>query len=143
MLKNNSNDDKLSPVSSETEINQIWGGNVTKSGLYTFSALVVAGLVTFSSPGFAAEESEFLDVKNLSAGNFLNLREEPVLTAQKVGTVPANTTGVRNLGCQVGMPLKDWRKATSKVRVVEMKRRWCKVEYEGQTGWAAGDFLSE
>lgn len=114
-----------------------------KFGIFSVCAFAFVATVTVASSGFASEEPEFLEIRNLSAGNFLNLREEPVLTAQKIGAIPAEIAQVRNLGCQVGMPLKDWRKASSKVRAVEMKRRWCKIEYDGLTGWAAGDFLSE
>ena len=142
-MKNGHKDVRISRAHSNQQIRQVCGSNMMKYGIFSMGSLALAAMVTFASVGFASEEPEFLEIRNLSAGNFLNMREEPVLTAQKIGTVPASVAQVRNLGCQVGMPLKDWRKASSKVRAVEMKRRWCKIEYDGLTGWAAGDFLSE
>lgn len=143
LLKDFDKDVRVSLGYSNSRLRHDCGGMMMKYGIFSIGAFAVAAVMTVASSGYASEEPAFLEIRNLSADGFLNMREEPVLTAQKVGTVPASIQQVRNLGCQVGMPLKDWRKASSKVRRVEMKRRWCKIEHDGLTGWAAGDFLSE
>ncbi|TNE38378.1 MAG: hypothetical protein EP348_05005 [Alphaproteobacteria bacterium] len=102
-------------------------------------ALVVTGIVT-ASPASAVEEPSYFRV-NLQSGGKLNVRKTPSLKGAKVGALPAKAEKVVNHGCHVGMPYLEWREATTAVRKVETRRKWCNIEYKGVTGWTAGQYL--
>lgn len=70
----------------------------------------------------------FFMVTGISRGSSLRLRREPNLRSAVVAHIPFNARGIRNLGCQEGIP---------------SRQRWCLVEYKGMTGWAFGGYLKE
>jgi uncharacterized protein YraI len=110
-------------------------------------ALVSLGLVmaatTYSSTVLAQENGpEYFQVK-MKPGSTLNVRKDPSLKSQKIGSLQAGTAGISNLGCHVGMPYLEWRNSTTAIRKVETRRKWCNIEYNGMVGWTAGKYLAE
>jgi hypothetical protein len=101
--------------------------------------------IAFASPAARADADgpDFLRVVGIRAGAMLNIRAEPDASSRKAGELPANADGIRNLGCQGGMNIVEWEKATPTEREAARHKRWCKIEYRGVTGWAAGWFLGE
>ncbi|PHQ72202.1 MAG: hypothetical protein COB93_01265 [Sneathiella sp.] len=96
-----------------------------------------------SSPAQAEQgDPDYFQV-NMKPGSQLNVRKDPSVKAEKVGTLKAGTDQIANLGCHVGMPYLEWRKATTAVRKVETRRKWCNIEYNGMIGWTAGQYLQE
>ena len=109
------------------------------------AAVLAAGLsIAFSSlapmANANADDPDFFRV-NMKPGAKLNVRKDPSLKAAKVGALPAQTEGIVNLGCHVGMPYLEWRNSTTAVRKVETRRKWCNIQYNGMTGWTAGQYL--
>jgi hypothetical protein len=106
--------------------------------------LLIAALA-FTAPAARADADgpDFLRVVDIRPGATLAIRAEPNATSARLGALPANADGIRNLGCQGGMNIVEWEKATPAEREAARRRRWCKIEYRGVTGWAAGWFLAE
>jgi len=86
------------------------------------------------------DHPQFFRVK-MKPGATLNVRKDPSIKAKKIGALPAETDGIVNLGCHVGMPYLEWRNSTTAVRKVETRRKWCNIQYNGMVGWTAGQYL--
>lgn len=103
--------------------------------------LATAGLAV---PAWAeASGPDYLQVVGVKNGNVLNVRSGPGQSHSVVGTIPAGSDGVRNLGCEGGMTLEEFSAASKSEQAAARYRRWCKVEFQGTTGWAAGWHLGE
>jgi uncharacterized protein YraI len=61
----------------------------------------------------------------------------------KIGEIPPDGDGVRNLGCQGGLSFTEWQAASEAERRAAARSRWCRIEYQGTQGWVAGRFLAE
>jgi uncharacterized protein YraI len=99
-----------------------------------------------SSPAAAtADGPDFYTVSGVEAGDALNIRAEPSPKAAKIGAIPPDGTCIRNLGCQGGLTYQEYIDLSPAERKARLKinPRWCKVEYQGVTGWVAGRYLGE
>ena len=107
--------------------------------------VVTAGLSVVITPLASTATAETDDPEyfrvNMKPGSTLNVRKDPSLKAPKIGSLNAETNGIVNLGCHVGMPYLEWRNSTTAVRKVETRRKWCNIQYNGMTGWTAGQYL--
>lgn len=92
-----------------------------------------------------ADGPDYYRVRGVSAGSALNLRAEPSLDAPRIGRIPADARCVRNLGCSGGLTFDEFTTLSpaERERRAQENPRWCKVEYEGRVGWAAGRYLAE
>lgn len=93
----------------------------------------------------AADGPDHYAVRGVAAGSAIDLRSEPRPTAPSIGRLPADAACVRNLGCQGGLTLDEFSKLDkdAQQRRLQENPRWCKVEYQGTTGWVEGQFLAE
>ncbi len=111
------------------------------------AALVAGLLLTVGSGALRAEADgpDYYAVRGVAADDVLNIRVEPDPQARKVGEIPPHGTCIRNLGCRGGLTFAEF----STLSPAEQERRarehprWCKVEYQGVTGWVAGRYLAE
>ena len=87
-----------------------------------FAATVALGLAGVPSAYATADGPDFFRVAGVASNDVLWIRSGPGARYRKVGSIPFNGTGVRNLGCG---------------------RRWCRVRYRGVTGYAAQRYLFE
>jgi hypothetical protein len=89
---------------------------------------LAAALAAFASgPAPAtADGPDHYRVQAVAKGSFLNLRAEPSTASPRIGRIPADAQCLKNLGCRL-----------------ERDLRWCKVEFQGATGWVAGAYLAE
>ena len=92
-----------------------------------------------------ADGPDFFAVRDVSDGDVLNIRVEPNAKARKVGTIAPNGTCIRNLGCQGGLTFREFTTLTPEQQKLRQREnpRWCRVEYQGVTGWVAGRYLGE
>ena len=95
--------------------------------------------------GAEADGPDFYQVTGVSADDVLNIRAEPVASAAKTGEIPPDGNCIRNLGCQGGLSYQEFTELSAAEREQRLQQnpRWCKVEYEGTTGWVAGRYLQE
>lgn len=75
----------------------------------------------------------------------LNIRAEPSARARKIGSIPHDASCIRNLGCQGGLTYQEFSELTPAQRTQRLREnpRWCRIEYQGVTGWVAGRYLAE
>ena len=116
-----------------------WGGFV--------AAVLVAlpiTLVPENAPG-EADGPDWFRVVDVAADDVLNIRAEPSAGSEKLGSIPPGSDCVRNLGCRGGLTLEEFTTLTPEQQAARLREnpRWCKVEYEGATGWVAGRYLAE
>jgi hypothetical protein len=92
-----------------------------------------------------ADGPEFYVVRGVAKDDVLNIRAEPNPHAAKVGEIPPDGTCIRNLGCQGGLTFQEFTELSpaEKEKRERENPRWCKVEYQGVTGWVAGRYLGE
>jgi len=111
-------------------------------------AALVASLLLTLGPGALRAEADGPDyyaVRGVAADDVLNIRAEPGPHGRKLGEIPPHGTCIRNLGCQGGLTLQEFSTLTpaEQERRAREHPRWCKVEYQGVTGWVAGHYLAE
>lgn len=90
-----------------------------------------------------ADGPDYFSVTGVASNDVLNIRETSSANARKIGSIPSNADGVRNLGCKNGLSYAEWEQATEAERQATAKRRWCKIDYQGLVGWVAARFLKE
>jgi hypothetical protein len=114
-------------------------------------AAVLTGMLVLAlglAPGHTRAEADGPDcyrVTGVAANDVLQLRDGPNPEARSIGSIPADATGLRNLGCQGGLTLQEFSTLSQAEKdAIQRKRpRWCNVDYRGQVGWVAGRFLAE
>jgi uncharacterized protein YraI len=101
-------------------------------------ALLDVGTVALADGG-----PDYYAVTGVAAGSVLNLRAEPSAGSRKIGKIPHDAQGLKNLGC-TGVPsFADWLKMSETERRRAGRDRWCRVCYQGLVGWVAGRYLME
>lgn len=90
-----------------------------------------------------ASGPDFFRVTGVAADDVLNIREAPDAGSAKIGEIPPDGDGVRNLGCQGGLSFAEWQAASEAERQAAARSRWCRINYQGVEGWVAGRFLAE
>lgn len=109
-------------------------------------AAMAATPVLLLQPAPAMAEADGPDhfrVTDVAGNDTLNIRSEPNARARKLGEIPPDGNGLRNLGCRGGLSFAEWQKATPAQRRASVRSRWCRIEYRGVTGWVAGRYLAE
>ncbi|MDV7143285.1 SH3 domain-containing protein [Tropicimonas sp. TH_r6] len=109
-------------------------------------AVLVAAVIAMLHPGVAAVDAsgpDYFRVVGVAWNDVLNIRNGPTARASKIGAIPPDGNGVRNLGCSGGMTYAQWEAATPTQRDAARKRVWCRIYYRGVEGWVAGWFLAE
>lgn len=108
------------------------------------AALIATGLG--ASGGAARAEADGPDhfrVTGVAADDELVIRAAASPKARRLGAVPHDGDGLRNLGCRGGLSFAQWEKASPAQRARAQRARWCRIEYRGVTGWVAGRYLGE
>ena len=107
---------------------------------------VIGLLLAISGPMVAmadADGPDFYRVVGVASNDVLNIRAKASASSNKVGTIPHDGDGIRNLGCQGGLSYAEWAEASEAERKAAKRRRWCRISYKGTEGWVAGRFLGE
>jgi len=108
----------------------------------------LAAAAAITGIGTAAGEADgpdFYAVAGVDAHDVLNVRSGPDPHAPKVGEIPPDGTCIRNLGCRGGLTFQEYTELSPAEQAKRLREspRWCRVEYQGVTGWVAGRYLAE
>jgi hypothetical protein len=120
---------------SGTRLFGVWGPGIM--------ALLAASLMGGPAAHAEADGPDFYRVTGVSEGGVLNVRSGPGLEHPTIGSLAFDADGIRNLGCEGGPTFAEWQSAGPAEREAARKRRWCRIEHGGTTGWAAGWHLAE
>lgn len=109
-------------------------------------AAVLTLLAANAGPALAeADGPDFFRVVGVAPDDVLNIRAEPGPHAEKIGEIPPDGSCIRNLGCRGGLTFEEYSTLSPDEQAARINQnpRWCRVEYQGTTGWAAGPYLAE
>jgi hypothetical protein len=92
-----------------------------------------------------ADGPDYFRVRGVAADEVLYIRDQPSPHAAKVGQIPPQGTCIRNLGCRGGLTYQEFSTLgkAEQAKREQANPRWCRIEYQGTTGWAAGRYLAE
>jgi len=113
---------------------------------FVLAAIAIGFFVLLSLPATGHPEADGPDwwaVTRVGTDDVLNIRAEASGSARKIGEIPHDGHGLRNLGCIGAMSFEEWEKATEAERERAKHYKWCKIEYRGVVGWVAGRYLVE
>lgn len=95
---------------------------------------------TLADDGHGPDVFRVIDV---AADDALNIRATPSASAKKVGTIPHDATGIAYDFCIGEATYQEWSMMTEAEHAAAARLVWCRITYDGTTGWAAGRFLGE
>ena len=105
------------------------------------SVLMLGGLVSCALA--EADGPDYYAVTGVAADDVLNIRAAPSARSEKLGEIPHDASGLKNLGCR-GLPsFAEWQAMTEQQRQQSRKDYWCRVKYQELEGWVAGRYLRE
>jgi len=111
-----------------------------------FHFLVVAQLAMFAGEALGeADGPDYYRVRDVQVDDSLNIRAEPRPDAEQLGAIPPDGRCIRNLGCRGGLTLQEFTTLTQAQQAERLRAnpRWCRIEYQGITGWVAARYLAE
>jgi membrane-bound inhibitor of C-type lysozyme len=107
------------------------------------AAAVLLVIATFARVTWAnADGPDYFRVVD-THGYPLNIRAAANADARIVGAIPGDGSGIKNLGCTGGLTAAEYNTATPERHRAAKFTRWCRVDYKGTVGWAAGWYLAE
>lgn len=100
---------------------------------------------TSQAASAAADGPDFWQVHGVAQGDVLNIRREADAASAKIGAIPPDGTCIRNIRCVGGLTLKEFTTLSEaeKKKIEKARPRWCRIEYDGVTGWVNGRYLRE
>ena len=98
-------------------------------------ALLIFGVDTVALG--AADGPDFYCVKDVPKGDSLNLRAKPSAKAKVVTTIPRDACHIENLVVCVGQNGEAIPESDAPPKGTP-RPYWCKVKYNGEAGWVAG-----
>jgi hypothetical protein len=92
-----------------------------------------------------ADGPDFWQVHGVDPNDVLNIRREADPRAEKIGEIPPDGRCIKNLGCKGGLTVEEFTTlpAAEKETIKKARPRWCRIDYQGTTGWVAGRYLRE
>lgn len=95
-----------------------------------------------STPDFGVWALEY-QVRNIDRGGALNIRRNPATNARIVGTLPHNARNIRIVdeGCTPTLDHAAYDHMIRRERNRVLSTRWCRVRWDGLTGWVYGRYL--
>ena len=92
-----------------------------------------------------ADGPDYWRIVGVADGDSLNIRAEPDARSAKVGAIPPNGRCIANRGCQGGLSFGEYSTLSKPEQAKRLKEHplWCRIDYQGLTGWVAGRYLAE
>jgi hypothetical protein len=87
---------------------------------------------------------DYVEVKNVSSNDVLNVRYKPDWKSIKVAELAHNSKCLINIACNDGFEFRDVRfeMKTDENKNSLKQQRWCKVNYGESSGWVLAQYLS-
>jgi uncharacterized protein YraI len=105
---------------------------------------LAAAIFMASEPRVAADGGpDYWAVTGIAVGFVLDIFAEPSTDSPKLGAIPSDGKKLQNLGCIHEPTYQEWLAMSEEERMQAAERRWCRIRYQGVTGWVRGKFLKE
>jgi hypothetical protein len=99
------------------------------------------------SPSLYAEADgpDFWRVYGVEKSDVLDMYHYADFKAPKTGKIPHDAQCIQNMGCKGGLTYSEFTALpeAEKRQILKQRPRWCRVNYQGVTGWVAGRYLQE
>lgn len=105
------------------------------------AALVLAAVG--SSAHSAASGPDAWDVSGVEARDTLSMHGAASARSKVIARIPHDAKSLKNLGCRGAPSFQQWTRMSEAERARASRSRWCRVSYQGKTGWVAGRYLRE
>lgn len=102
--------------------------------------LVSATVGMFETAWATADGPDFFSVRDVAANDVLYVRQKPSADSAKVGQIPYNARGIRNMGCHA---FHKGQEVVNSDIPRPGTTLWCKVRYQKSDGWVNARFLKE
>ena len=109
-------------------------------------AVFIVWTILISPQAFAeADGPDHWQVHGVDANDVLNIRREADPRSEKIGEIPPDGHCIKNLGCKGGLTYEEFTTLSDaeKETIKKERPRWCRIDYQGTTGWVAGRYLRE
>ena len=92
-----------------------------------------------------ADGPDYWQVRDVAKKDVLNMRSNATFKAPKIGEIPYDAQCIKNMGCKGGLTYQEFTtlSESEKQQITRQRPRWCRVSYQGKTGWVAGRYLQE
>ena len=92
-----------------------------------------------------ADGPDFWQLHDVAKDDVLNIHSSAAFKAPKIGEIPSDAQCVKNMGCMGGLTYQEFTtlSESEKQQILRQRPRWCRVSYQGTTGWVAGRYLRE
>ncbi|MBJ6124036.1 SH3 domain-containing protein [Microvirga splendida] len=101
--------------------------------------LLAIAAVGLHQPAWAtADGPDFFSVKGVASNDVLFVREKPSVASAKIGQIPPDGRGLRNLECRT---FHGGQEVINSDAPLPGTTRWCKIQYQGMAGWVNARFL--
>ena len=92
-----------------------------------------------------ADGPDYWQVRDVEKNDVLNIRSNADFKALKIGEIPHDARCIKNIGCKGGLTYDEFTTLSDseKQQILKQRPRWCRVSYQGTTGWVAGRYLRE
>ena len=92
-----------------------------------------------------ADGPDFWRVHDVARDDVLSIRSHADFKASKTGEIPYDAQCVKKLGCKGGLSFQEFTtlSESEKQQILKQRPRWCRISYQGMTGWVAGRYLRE
>ena len=110
-----------------------------------FILLTLLLAVFCTGAGADADGPDYWRVVGIANGDSLNIRAQPNAHSPKVGEIPPDGSCIANRGCQGGLSFEEFSTLSKPEQAKRLKEnpRWCRIDYQGHTGWVARRYLAE
>jgi hypothetical protein len=112
-----------------------------------FKLALVNLLLLFNPQTIHAEADgpDYWQVCDVEKTDVLNIRSNPDPGAPKTGEIPHDARCIKNMGCRGGLTFNEFTTLSDaeKQLILRQRPRWCRISYQGTTGWVAGRYLKE
>lgn len=133
---------QFKPATRVTPIERDNTGSIMLNRLMLIALLTV---VFCAGAKADADGPDYWRVVGIADGDSLNIRAQPSASSTKVGEIPPNGSCIVNRGCQGGLSFHEYSTLSKPDQAKRLKEhpRWCRIDYQGLTGWVVGHYLAE
>ena len=109
--------------------------------------LLLALLLITSSHLLHAEADgpDYWQLRDVKTGAVIIIRQQASIHAAETGQIPYGARCISNRGCKGGLSFEEFTTLSDaeKQQILKQRPRWCRVVYQGSTGWVEGRYLRE